>query len=106
MILVKSIQKWVTIDAYFPLGIDYTHPLLGGGFGPGHKVVGGFDFVGNAYNGWRHSECHNFLAYGTQVRTRLGPGQTLWISVTVRYFILLPWYELIHDFQAMGRMLL
>ncbi|KAF8694321.1 hypothetical protein AX14_002085, partial [Amanita brunnescens Koide BX004] len=32
-------------------GIDYTHPLLGGGFGPGHKVVGGHDFVGNAYNG-------------------------------------------------------
>lgn len=32
-------------------GTDYTHPLLGGGFGPGHKVVGGFDFVGDAYNG-------------------------------------------------------
>ncbi|KAI0684940.1 subtilisin-like protease [Cytidiella melzeri] len=32
-------------------GIDYTHPLLGGGIGPGHKVIGGFDFVGDAYNG-------------------------------------------------------
>ncbi|KAF8971231.1 subtilisin-like protease [Flammula alnicola] len=32
-------------------GIDYTHPLLGGGFGPGHKVIGGFDFVGDAYTG-------------------------------------------------------
>ncbi|KAF8634300.1 hypothetical protein AX17_004252 [Amanita inopinata Kibby_2008] len=32
-------------------GIDYTHPLLGDGFGPGHKVIGGYDFVGDAYNG-------------------------------------------------------
>ena len=26
-------------------GIDYTHPSLGGGFGPSFKVVGGYDFV-------------------------------------------------------------
>ncbi|NUT35679.1 MAG: S8 family serine peptidase, partial [Hamadaea sp.] len=26
-------------------GIDYTHPDLGGGFGEGHKVVAGYDFV-------------------------------------------------------------
>lgn len=26
-------------------GIDYTHPDLGGGFGEGYKVVGGYDFV-------------------------------------------------------------
>lgn len=32
-------------------GIDYTHPVLGGGIGPGHKVIGGFDFVGDAYDG-------------------------------------------------------
>jgi hypothetical protein len=28
-------------------GIDYMHPDLGGGFGPGHKVAGGWDFVNN-----------------------------------------------------------
>jgi subtilisin family serine protease len=28
-------------------GIDYLHPALGGGFGPGFKVAGGFDFVSN-----------------------------------------------------------
>jgi subtilisin family serine protease len=28
-------------------GIDYFHPALGGGIGPDHKVVGGFDFVNN-----------------------------------------------------------
>ena len=26
-------------------GIDYTNPSLGGAFGPGHKVVAGYDFV-------------------------------------------------------------
>jgi len=25
-------------------GVDYNHPALGGGFGPGFKVVGGYDF--------------------------------------------------------------
>jgi subtilisin family serine protease len=33
--------------AVIDTGIDYTHPSLGGGFGKGFKVVGGFDFVNN-----------------------------------------------------------
>jgi subtilase family protein len=28
-------------------GIDYTHPALGGAFGAGHKVAGGWDFANN-----------------------------------------------------------
>lgn len=28
-------------------GVWYKHPALGGGFGPGFKVAGGYDFVGN-----------------------------------------------------------
>ncbi|KAJ3096227.1 hypothetical protein HDU97_006084 [Phlyctochytrium planicorne] len=32
-------------------GIYYTHPALGGGFGPGYKVAYGYDFVGDAFNG-------------------------------------------------------
>ncbi|KAH8828652.1 subtilisin-like protease [Flagelloscypha sp. PMI_526] len=32
-------------------GIDYTHPALGGKFGPGNLVIGGYDFVGDAYDG-------------------------------------------------------
>ncbi|HTK82783.1 MAG TPA: S8 family serine peptidase [Bacteroidota bacterium] len=28
-------------------GIDYLHPALGGGFGPGFKVAGGYDVVNN-----------------------------------------------------------
>ncbi|CZR60325.1 related to subtilisin-like serine protease [Phialocephala subalpina] len=26
-------------------GVDYRHPALGGGFGPGHKIAGGYSFV-------------------------------------------------------------
>ncbi|KAJ7723575.1 subtilisin-like protease [Mycena metata] len=32
-------------------GVDYTHPSLGSGFGPGFKIAGGFDFVGDNYTG-------------------------------------------------------
>ncbi|KAK4455179.1 subtilisin DY [Podospora aff. communis PSN243] len=28
-------------------GVDYTHPALGGCFGPGCKVAAGYDFIGN-----------------------------------------------------------
>ncbi|MEU6853418.1 S8 family serine peptidase [Actinacidiphila alni] len=34
-----------TTIAVIDSGVDYTHPDLGGGFGEGHKVVGGYDFV-------------------------------------------------------------
>jgi subtilisin family serine protease len=53
-------QVWETTDpsgrpdqgegevvAVVDTGIDYNHPDLGGGFGPGHKVVAGYDFVNN-----------------------------------------------------------
>ena len=33
--------------AVIDTGIDYTDPDLGGGFGPGYRVVGGYDFVNN-----------------------------------------------------------
>ncbi|MCK4306263.1 MAG: S8 family serine peptidase, partial [Candidatus Eisenbacteria sp.] len=32
-------------------GIDYNHPDLGGGFGPGFRVAYGWDFVGDAFTG-------------------------------------------------------
>ena len=31
-------------------GVDYTHPDLGGCFGAGCKVIGGWDFVGDSYD--------------------------------------------------------
>src|SRR5437660_86876 len=33
--------------AILDTGIDYNHPDLGGGFGTGHRVVAGWDFVNN-----------------------------------------------------------
>lgn len=30
--------------------MDYHHPALGGGFGPGFKVIAGYDFVGDHWN--------------------------------------------------------
>ena len=36
--------------AVMDTGIDYDHPDLGGGFGPGKRVFTGWDFVGDAYN--------------------------------------------------------
>jgi minor extracellular serine protease Vpr len=36
--------------AVMDTGIDYLHPDLGGGFGPGYRVVAGWDFVGDTLN--------------------------------------------------------
>jgi subtilisin family serine protease len=33
--------------AVLDTGVDYNHPALGGGFGPGHKVKAGHDFADN-----------------------------------------------------------
>ncbi|EKG21702.1 Peptidase S8/S53 subtilisin/kexin/sedolisin [Macrophomina phaseolina MS6] len=37
--------------AILDTGVDYLNLALGGGFGPGFKVVGGADLVGDLYNG-------------------------------------------------------
>src|SRR4051794_17790654 len=41
--------RGVTV-AVIDTGIDYTLPQLGGGFGSGHKVIGGYDFYNNDSN--------------------------------------------------------
>jgi len=35
------------VVAVIDSGVDYTHPDLGGGFGTGYKVIGGYDFGDN-----------------------------------------------------------
>jgi hypothetical protein len=47
--------------AVIDTGIDYRHPALGGGYGPGFKVVGGFDFVDN------DNDPIDTFGHGTQV---------------------------------------
>ncbi|HEY0007494.1 MAG TPA: S8 family serine peptidase [Tepidisphaeraceae bacterium] len=47
-------------------GIDYNHPALGGGFGSGFKVAGGYDFVDNDANPM------DTLGHGTQVAGVIG----------------------------------
>lgn len=37
--------------AVIDTGCDCSHPALGGGFGVGHKITKGYDFVGDDYNG-------------------------------------------------------
>ncbi|HZW34724.1 MAG TPA: S8 family serine peptidase [Isosphaeraceae bacterium] len=36
--------------AVIDTGVDYNNPALGGGFGPGAKVIAGFDFADNSSN--------------------------------------------------------
>ncbi|HWI63539.1 MAG TPA: S8 family serine peptidase, partial [Symbiobacteriaceae bacterium] len=45
--------------AVMDTGIDYDHPDLGGGFGPGYRVVTGYDFVGDAFNADSTSPLYN-----------------------------------------------
>ena len=49
--LISERLPKLTVDSSLDTGIDYTHPALGGKFGPGNKVAGGYDLVGDAYNG-------------------------------------------------------
>ena len=36
--------------AVIDTGVDYNNPALGGGFGPGDKVIAGYDFADNSAN--------------------------------------------------------
>ncbi|EJD53701.1 subtilisin-like protease [Auricularia subglabra TFB-10046 SS5] len=70
------------------LGVDYNHPALGGGFGPGHKVIGGYDFVGDDYlvgyfpavpDDDPHSNCNG---HGTHVAGILGANPSNAYNIT------------------------
>jgi len=43
-------NPYVTLSS-IDTGIHSTHPLLGGKFGPGNKVIGGYEFVGDRCDG-------------------------------------------------------
>ncbi|KAL0956638.1 hypothetical protein HGRIS_002771 [Hohenbuehelia grisea] len=68
-------------------GIDYKHPALGGAMGPGHKVIGGYDFCGDAYTGKNTAVPDNdpldtCAGHGTHVAGIIGadPGNPFGIS--------------------------
>jgi len=69
------------IVAVLDTGIDYTHPDLGGGFGPGHRVAAGWDFVND------DADPMDDHGHGTKVAgvigasggvTGMAPEATLW----------------------------
>ncbi|KAH7305209.1 serine endopeptidase [Stachybotrys elegans] len=79
-----SIHSWTGVDkahaagirgkgvkvAVVDTGVDYTHSALGGGFGPGFKVSGGWDLVGSAWpikNGVPDSDPMDERGHGTHV---------------------------------------
>ncbi|MDG4791510.1 S8 family serine peptidase [Micromonospora sp. WMMD1102] len=41
----RAVRGHGTTVAILDTGVDYTNPSLGGGFGPGRRVVGGYDFA-------------------------------------------------------------
>ncbi len=48
--IYRSITGSGQTIAVIDTGIDYSHPSLGGGFGPGFKVKAGYDFVDDDSN--------------------------------------------------------
>ncbi|KAG2435049.1 hypothetical protein HYH02_012046 [Chlamydomonas schloesseri] len=45
----KRLDGWDVKVGIVDTGVDYRHPALGGGFGPGFKVAYGRDFAGDAF---------------------------------------------------------
>jgi minor extracellular serine protease Vpr len=45
--------------AIMDTGIDYMHPDLGEGWGPGYRVVAGYDFVGDAFDANPNNPTYN-----------------------------------------------
>lgn len=46
---LKNTGKGIVVGV-IDSGVDYRHPALGGGFGPGHKIAYGYDLVGDDYS--------------------------------------------------------
>jgi len=59
-------------------GIDYNHPNLGGSIGANSLVIGGYDFVGDEYDGSNDpipdaDPMDNCNGHGTHVAVRRSP---------------------------------
>ncbi|KAI9488328.1 peptidase S8/S53 domain-containing protein [Zychaea mexicana] len=51
---LRNTGKGLTVGI-IDTGVDYMHPALGGGFGPGYKVALGRDLVGDDYDGYKNT---------------------------------------------------
>lgn len=71
-----------TIVAVIDSGVDYTHPALGGCFGPGCKVERGYDFVDNDADPIDHdghgTHVAGIVAANSEDLKGVAPDATLW----------------------------
>lgn len=83
-------------------GVQYTHAALGGGIGPGFKVAGGWDFVGDS--GWPaagapkvpDADPMDYQGHGTHVAgILLGEAASGWMGVAPR--------ATMHSYKVFGR---
>ena len=62
----QSVTGHGIVVAIIDTGIDYTHPDLGGCFGPGCRVMGGYDFIND------DSDPMDDMGHGTHVAGIVG----------------------------------
>ncbi|MGE5675063.1 MAG: S8 family serine peptidase [Mycobacterium leprae] len=78
---IPGVDGYGVIVAEIDTGIDYTHPDLGGCFGPDCRVIWGYDFVGDTFTGGPTEEPQpdedpmDIIGHGTHVAGIIGANQ-------------------------------
>ncbi|KAH8892794.1 subtilisin-like protein, partial [Thozetella sp. PMI_491] len=74
-----------SLVAIVDTGVDYNHPALGGGFGPGFKIEAGYDLVGDDYVvGGPYvpdADPNDCAGHGTHVSGIVGSSEPQWLGV-------------------------
>ena len=74
--LITSTATGMTV-AVIDTGVDYNNPALGGGFGPGAKVIAGYDFADGTS---QSAGDHVAARHGHRRIDRLERPRTIWAS--------------------------